>query len=66
MPESQLFLVKKKKKWDISFSYAKILEETKFQPLEFPQNGSIAINVEREREKSDYNGQCILPEPKLC
>ena len=50
-------------------SYAKILGETKFQPREFPRNGSKAIDVERKKERerekvSDYNGQYLSPEPK--
>ena len=39
----------------ISSSYAKVWEETKFQPREFPQSGSKAIDVkekERKRERA--------------
>ena len=42
----------------IPSSYAKIWGQTKFQPREFPQSGSKAIDVEDRRAKvSDYNGQ---------
>ena len=34
----------------ISFSYAKIMEETNFQLREFPQSGSKAKDVEEERK----------------
>ena len=45
--------------------------ETNFQPWEFPQSGSKAIDIERKRERkkkervkvSDYNGQYLTPEP---
>ena len=53
----------------ISSSYAKILGETKFQIPEFPQSGSKAMSVEREKKVEervkvrDYNGQYIY-EPK--
>ena len=40
----------KKKHMHISFSYAKILEETNFQLREFPQSGSKAKDVEEERK----------------
>ena len=47
-----------------------ILEETKFQPREFPRSGSKAMDVEERRERerrtakvSDYNGQYLTPEP---
>ena len=55
----------------ISFSYAKILRETKFQPREFSRSGSKAMSVDRrEKERvkvndyNDYNGQYLSPEPK--
>ena len=45
----------------MSFSYAKILGETNYQPREFPRSESKAIDVERVKEErakaSDYNGQ---------
>ena len=53
----------------IHSSYAKILGETNFQPREFPQSGSKAKDVKKEREKeilkvNDYNGQYLSPAPK--
>ena len=35
----------------ISSSYAKILEETNFQPQNFPRSGSKAKDVEEEEER---------------
>ena len=37
----------------ISSSYAKILEETNFQPREFSGSGSKAKDVEEEKDKSE-------------
>ena len=42
-PGNQFFLIK-----NINF---KILGETYFQPQEFPQSGSKAIDIEREKKK---------------
>ena len=44
----------------LSYSYAKILEETNFQPLEFPRSGSKDGEKIREKERTkvgNINGQ---------
>ena len=45
----------------ISFSYAKVLGETNFQPREFPRSGSKAKDGEKEKERrlkvGNNNGQ---------
>ena len=40
-----------KKNLHISFSYAKLLGDTNFQPREFPRSGSKAKDGEEERER---------------
>ena len=37
----------------ISFRYAKIFGETKFQPQEFSRSGSKAIELEKEEEEEE-------------